>query len=64
VRCYRTTRRFVFVFLVASVFIFVDLRFLAFFPLTIREPLSTRDAALVALLGGLCAGIYVTANNK
>jgi hypothetical protein len=50
--------RFLAFFAGAFVVIFIDVHFLAFFPLTIRDPLSAGMSAIVALLGGLCAGAY------
>lgn len=49
---------FVLFFLIFFIVIFVDLRFLSFYPLTVRDPASTRQAAIVALLGGIAAGLY------
>jgi hypothetical protein len=45
-------------FSIFFVIIFVDLRFLSFYPLTIRDPVPTGRALCIALLGGLCAGLY------
>jgi hypothetical protein len=36
---------------------FVDVHYLAFFPLTIREPLSLGMSAIAATLGGVLAGL-------
>jgi hypothetical protein len=55
-------RRFFLFFAIFYVISFVDLHFLAFFPLTIRDPLSVGMSALVALLVGLCAGAYAVSS--
>ncbi len=52
-------QQFLAAFVIFFVIILVDVHFLAFFPLTIRDPLSIRMSIIVASLGGLCAGTYV-----
>jgi hypothetical protein len=51
-------RTFLVAFAIICPLIFIDLHFLAFFPLTIRDPVPSGRAAIIALLGGLCAGLY------
>jgi hypothetical protein len=53
-------RKFLAFFAVTFTLVFVDVHFLSFFPLTVRDPLSARMSTIVAMLGGLCAGAYVT----
>jgi hypothetical protein len=52
------TRNFIVAFFVIWVATFIDVHFLAFFPLTIREPLSVGMSAIVATLVGLLAGLH------
>jgi|1185.fasta_scaffold869562_1 hypothetical protein len=53
----RAARKFVLAFVICGAVCFIDVHFLAFYPLTIREPLSPGMSALVGLLGGLLAGL-------
>ena len=50
-------RNFVVAFVIFGAASFVDVHFLAFFPLTVRDPLSVGMSAIVATLGGLLAGL-------
>jgi hypothetical protein len=44
--------------------IFVDIHFLAFFPLTIRDPIPLGRSAVIALFGALCAGLYAASRKS
>jgi len=50
-------RNFIIAFGVLWVITFVDVHFLSFFPLTIREPMSLGMSAIVATLVGMLAGL-------
>ena len=52
-------RKTIIVFGALWVLTFVDVHFLSFFPLTIREPLSLGMSALVATLVGVLAGLII-----
>ncbi len=55
-------RNFIIAFAIFWVITFIDVHFLSFFPLTIREPLSYGMSAIVATLGGLLGGLITLRN--
>jgi hypothetical protein len=57
-------RVFLLFFTPFSLLIFVDLHFLAFYPLTIRDPVPVGRAVIIALVGGSCAGLYAATRNS
>jgi hypothetical protein len=54
----KKTRDFLVAFVVIWVVTFVDLHFLAFYPLTIRDPAPLGTSAIAATIVGLLAGLY------
>jgi hypothetical protein len=52
-------RNFIIAFGILWVITFVDVHFLSFFPLTIRDPLPLGMSAIVATLVGVLAGLIV-----